>query len=158
MSKEIHYFAEGGFYYFVQPKSESKFMKLLDLLFRFFGQKDFMTEYWTTIGRTIYYPSNVTDALAPEWDSILRHELVHVAQYIKYPVLYPLTYVLGLPLPVGLAYMRFHWELEAYLTQMPDISIDEAVEVLGSPMYLWCWPKPWIRKHLEKKLQQRNVT
>lgn len=84
-------------------KSQSKFMKLLSYLL--FFNKDFMSGYITTVGRTIYAPRGFIDKIT------LAHELVHVADYNKYGILFYLSYLFCLP---AVWTMRSFWEKRAY--------------------------------------------
>lgn len=110
--------------------------------------KRFMDDYFTTIGRTIYYPK----VFSPDTDlyryrSTFEHELVHVAQFERFWHLYSLTYVL-LPIPFGLAWFRWRWEREAYqVNRRNGRTVDECVEALWQ--YGWPWPKSWMRKWFE---------
>ena len=119
-----------------------------------FGRMDrYLSSYVTTIGRTIYVP--------PGWDGwpiesrveILRHELVHVAQFARFGLVpMALAYVL-LPLPLGLAWCRMRLEREAYEETMRaayERGGRDAVQALRGeilrrftgPDYLWMWPFP----------------
>jgi hypothetical protein len=113
----------------------------------------YLESYQTTIGKTIYVTS--------DWDQLsvevrfctLRHEAVHLRQFRKWTLPgMAVAYVL-LPLPMGLAWFRAHFEKEAYAE-----SIRSAIEVYGrphvdqpafrnsiieqflSPSYGWMWP------------------
>jgi len=113
----------------------------------------YLDSYQTTIGKTVYVTSDWDD-----WDPdrryvTLRHEAVHLRQFRKLtlPVM-ALLYLL-VPLPMGLAYFRARFEMEAYAE-----SIRAAAEVWGrdyptatayrshvieqfvGPSYGWMWP------------------
>ena len=135
-------------------KSTSWFMKLCNFLLMgiTFGQlKTFMGQMTTTIGYTIYTPS--------EWDlwsdavktSILRHERVHMKQRKdKGSFWFSLSYLL-LPLPLFCAYFRMKYEMEAYEESMraryetagkkafnPVYRI-EMIERFTGASYFWTW-------------------
>ena len=78
------------------------------------GQRTYLTHYVTTLGHTIYVPDDFDGWDAGDAWRILRHELVHVAQFERYG--WPLMiFVYGFfPLPAGLAYGRARLEWEAY--------------------------------------------
>lgn len=119
----------------IKFKNESLFMKLLSFLL-FFNPK-FYTNYITTIGDTIYFPSK--ESLYKNEDSSIYtflHEVVHINDYhnnklFKFNYLFPqilflpcllllllswkiwlVSFIFLLPLP---AYFRARYELKAYL-------------------------------------------
>lgn len=119
-----------------------------------FGRmRRYLTGYQTTIRRTIY--------VTPDWDSrpaleryvVLRHELVHLRQFRTWTLPgMALLYVL-LPLPMGLAYFRAHFEKQAYAETIraamevygpehvsnPDFRNNILAQFTG-PTYGWMWP------------------
>lgn len=125
-------------------KDRSRFMRVLGWLFGLVGY-DFMRRAWTTIGRTVYYPTGGPDAslrfFVRDWieynawrnvpepfpmpedvleylakhRSTVEHELHHVLQFKRLWHLHSLLYLLGVPLPVGLAWYRWRCERVAYL-------------------------------------------
>ena len=94
----------------IVKKQDSAFMKFLAT----FLTSTFMTSFVTTICSTAYVPS--------DWDSwgavgqcvVLRHERVHMRQARKWT--FPVFAFLYLCMffPVGLAYARAKFEMEAY--------------------------------------------
>jgi hypothetical protein len=107
----------------------------------------FMGRYWTTLGRTVYYPTSVSDPFAHA--DILEHELVHVRQWQRFGLWMWLSYLL-LPLPFGLAWFRFRWEREAYLVEISraedrEREIDRVVDALWHG-YGWPWPRSLMRR------------
>lgn len=118
--------------------------------------------YWTTIGKTIYYPDQIVDPhLFPD---IIEHEKVHVAQYKKLSVPVFLFLYCLVPLPVGLAYFRWRFEREAYLVQFkyllaenPQYDIDFEVEQVVRSLwfnYLFAWPRGWMKSWFLKRLSK----
>jgi hypothetical protein len=126
-----------------------------------FGQmRSYLDSFQTTIRKTVY--------VTPDWDQLdvdqryvtLRHEAVHLRQFRRWtlPVM-AVLYIL-VPLPMGLAYFRAHFEKEAYAE-----TIRAAAEVWGperprsaayrkyvidqfmGPSYGWMWP---FRRGLER--------
>lgn len=121
----------------IKYKNNNFFMKLLSYLL--FFNKDFKNKYITTIGNTVYYPSEDFVKNRPISSIIiLLHELVHISDSIKYSsllfsflYLFPqilvifflplillnfklfllLSVICLLPLP---AYFRMKFELRAY--------------------------------------------
>ena len=136
----------------LRSKADSRLMRVLAGSLRVLGNHAFHESYWTTLGRTVYYPTSVSDPLAHA--DILEHELVHVRQWRRFGPWLWLSYLL-LPLPFGLAWFRFRWEREAYLVQIaraPDREreIERVVQTLWSG-YGWPWPRSrmrrWFRRH-----------
>lgn len=124
----------------IKYKNESWLMRLISKLF--FFSPGFMTEYTTTIGDTIYFPSEKFIKLHPVSSSVvLLHELVHlhdqkkigkipfVVSYlfpqilvpicvlllllISWKIMLPLAVLLSAPIP---ALFRTYWEKRAYLS------------------------------------------
>mgnify|MGYP007046843866 CR=1 FL=1 len=76
----------------VKYKDTSFLMKLLSLIL--FFNKDFMKSFTTTIGTTIYYPSEEFVKNSPITSLItLLHELVHIIDYNKNKLLFTLLYL-----------------------------------------------------------------
>lgn len=86
----------------------------------------YLSSYQTTIGRTVY--------VTADWDSwdpdrryvTLRHEAVHLRQFRTFTVPGMAVLYILLPLPIGLAWFRAHFERQAYAE-----SIRAAAEVWG---------------------------
>ncbi|CAN5747727.1 hypothetical protein BH11MYX2_BH11MYX2_05170 [soil metagenome] len=93
-----------------------------------FGQmRTYLDSYQTTIGQTIYVTSDWDEWTADRRYVTLRHEAVHLRQFRKYTLPgMALLYVL-LPLPMGLAWFRARFEMEAYAE-----GIRAAAEVWGT--------------------------
>ena len=128
--------------------------------------RDYLSGYQTTIGRTVY--------VTADWDTwsdaqryvTLRHEAVHLRQFRSYTTVgMGLLYVL-VPLPMGLAWFRAHFEKQAYAE-----SIRAAAEVWGvsyprrteyrahiieqflGPSYGWMWPfRPGLERWYDQVL------
>lgn len=117
--------------------------------------KSFMQEFWTTIGETIYVPSNALplgslgESYAyTDWQrthaEAIAHETVHLRQFARWGV--PL-----MAIAYALPYFRWRIERTAYLTnimsQPPSArarEIDWVVDTLAEA-YLRPWPKTWMR-------------
>ncbi len=134
------------------------------------GRMDrYLSSYVTTIGRTIYVPAGWEGWPIEARVEILRHELVHVAQFERYGLLPMAIAYLLLPLPVGLAWCRMRLEREAFeetLRAAHERGGREAVEALRGeivrrftgPDYLWMWPFPgglhrWFDRTLGRLLR-----
>lgn len=145
------------------PKPESRFQRGIARLLKIvsFGLiKDYLDGYHTTVGQRIY--------VTGDWEQIsrnrryltLRHELVHVRQFRRYTLpLMAILYVL-LPLPVGLAWFRAHFEKQAYAEEIRAAAelhgIDHVrsaefraniIEQFTGPAYGFMWP---FRRAMER--------
>lgn len=92
-----------------------------------FGRmRSYLDSFQTTIGNTVY--------VTPDWDDwdpdqryvTLRHEAIHLRQFRRYTLPGMAVLYVLLPLPMGLAWFRAHFEKEAYAE-----SIRAAAEVWG---------------------------
>lgn len=152
----------------VKRKGDSKLMKAIAkglsvVTFGRAGGKDFLNDYITTIGRTIYVPDGFDGWPEEAKLAVLTHESHHVFQYERYGVLMMLAYFL--PLPMFLAYGRYcieraayveGWKVEmALIPGLRPLLIDEGVDEMTGPKYGWAWPFPksvrtWFEKNLPK--------
>ncbi|HSD86726.1 MAG TPA: hypothetical protein VLB44_04400 [Kofleriaceae bacterium] len=137
-------------------KDQSRFHRAIHhaLVVVTFGRmRSYLDSFQTTIGKTVYVTADWDEREPDERYVTLRHEAVHLRQFrtLTLPVM-AVLYVL-LPLPMGLAYFRAHFEKEAYAE-----TIRAAAEVWGvgyvrgsrhrnyvieqftSASYGWMWP------------------
>lgn len=139
------------------PKQGSRTMAVTALLLRALGLREFTTRYWTTLARTIYFPSTVRDPYAHP--QVIAHELVHVRQWGRWGPWLWLSYVL-LPLPVGLAWFRWRWEREAYLPEVlatADCEREQVIERICQSLwwgYAWPWPREWMREWFRRATRE----
>jgi hypothetical protein len=146
----------------VIKKSDSMLMKVIHyfLIAITFGKnKRFMTDYVTTIGRTIYVPASWDSASEDRKSIVLLHERVHIEQFEREGIWFALKYLFW-PLPTIRAKARIKYECEAfakeivheykiYLTPVFSGRFDQVVEELSGPGYFWaCTDKGYIRKVL----------
>ncbi len=100
----------------VIPKADSLLMKWINLfmLLISFGKNQFMDDYITTIGTTVY-SNNGWDGMKLETRAtVLRHERIHMRQQKRYTwPLFAFLYLFPF-FPVCFAYFRARMELEAY--------------------------------------------
>jgi len=145
-------------------------------LVTFGGQRTYLSHYVTTLGHTIYVPDDFDDWPSAQAAEILRHEAVHVAQFERYGWLLMILLYGVLPLPVGLAYFRARFEMEAYeetlravaeiegLAAARDPSLRaQIVRRFTGPDYAWMWPFPrtierWIDEALAKIERETGST
>jgi hypothetical protein len=155
----------------ILEKDHSALCRLIDGILRvvtFGGQSAFMTNYVTTLRRTIYVPPNWSSRSDVEKYITLRHEAIHLEQFRRYTAVgMGVLYVLPI-LPLGLAWCRARLEWEAYaetLRAMVEVhGIESArderlhrhiVRQFVSAAYGWMWPFPrtiqrWIDAELER--------
>jgi hypothetical protein len=124
----------------------------LSLFGKVIGQQ-FMSNYVTTIGNTVYVPS-LWNGWGPATKcALLRHERVHMrqARKLSFPV-FAFLYMMVF-LPLGLAYFRAMFEEEAYaesLAAYKDYGMDYTssdckawmVSQFTTSAYGWMWPFP----------------
>lgn len=140
----------------VVPKRDSllsRVIHLLLLLATFGGQRRYLTEFHTVIGRTLFVPDSWQRL--PEVDRVilLLHERVHLQQTKRLTFL-GMTLVYLLPFfPLGLAYGRARLEWEAYTAtlrataELKGLGAARALRptLVGrfcSADYGWMWPFP----------------
>lgn len=125
----------------IKYKDQSTFMKILGKLL--FFNKDFMSSYITTIGSTVYFPTESSVKARPVSSSIvLLHELIHINDakkiskflfgflylfpqilvllflpllLLSWKIFLPLLIIAALPIP---AYFRMYFEKRAYIVSM----------------------------------------
>ena len=146
----------------IVAKKDSKLMKLIDVFLKVitFGQMNaFMQSFITTIGNTVYVPTNWEKYMVPTKAEIIRHERVHMRQAKKYGrFLFSFLYLMVF-LPGGLSYFRKKFEMEAYEESLRAIYDYRGLNILLSnelkediishfttAQYFWMWP---FRKSVE---------
>lgn len=152
-------------------KDDSPFMKFLNFFVRLFN-KTFMTTYATTICNRVYVPRSW---LGRDLRRLLVHEVGgHVRQcramgfwlhpWVGFPF-YTLFYAILL-FPLGLAYWRYWYEREADAVAWAwSLKNGETVQqvrercesfagTVASWDYLKPWPKAWVLKGFQKRLQE----
>jgi hypothetical protein len=132
----------------------------------FGGQRTYLTHYVTTIGHTIYVPDGFEAWPPARALEVLRHELVHVAQFERLGFVGMAVIYLLLPLPAGLAYGRARLEWEAYRETLLAVAEIEGLAVarlpalreaivarFTGPDYGWMWPFPAVvRRWIDEEL------
>lgn len=149
----------------VVPKQDSKLMKFIYTftLMRFWNPQ-FMGYFITTMFGKVYMPKQFIGA--PIMVDVLRHELVHLRDMKKYPVLFELTYIL-FPLPIIFT-LRAYWEYRGYCESIlanndrygyiSVNSIEFFVEQFTGPNYLWMCPFPkFVRKKFYEFAYKNNI-
>lgn len=149
----------------VRHKGESLIMKSIGWLLSKI-KIDFMGSFWTTIsGRTIWAPDKVDlspgSLSHPSYHRIIRHELVHIGQARRLPILWQLSYVLLLP--VLLAYGRWLSERSAYMVNIMDAHEEDRAQVIEDAVstlwrnYVLTWPKPLMRRWFTREADRREL-
>lgn len=117
--------------------------------------RGFLREMATTIGYRVYMPGPLlADPVAGT--AVLRHERVHLEQFRRHPVWFPVSYLLVAP---ALVTMRARWELEAYVETMrvelertgsvSDGTLEWIAGQFTGPAYLFMDVR---RRHVRRKL------
>lgn len=110
-------------------KDESLLIRLIGALL--FFNRSFMTDFTTTIGRTIYLPTRACSEVDGAWWEVLAHEGVHVHDYCRAPV----RFVLGYLFPQCLAALA--------LLAIGAIWWTPMIACLGFLVALAPWRAPW---------------
>lgn len=147
------------------PKEESKIMKFIFAitLMRFWNPS-FMKRYITVMFGSIYMPKAFIGT--PIMVDVLRHELVHLRDAKKYPILFELSYVL-FPLPTIFT-MRSYWEFRGYCESIKAINdrygyvtentINFFVAQFTGPSYLWMCPFPkYVKNKFMKFIADNDI-
>lgn len=149
-----------------------------------FIPRSFMSRFWTTIGRTVYVPTQYD--LNPNWgkaswrmqhSEVLGHEKVHVEQWESlgplmwllyigpapfllpfiwiHPLYFGLLILLLSPLTCGLAVGRAFLEIEAYGTHIKD---ENGYHWVGQTLwrnYFFTLPPTWTAAWMKKRATRR---
>lgn len=135
---------------------------LFIITFGQFKRERFLEDFATTIGPIQAYPRSYSSI----YEGTLVHEGRHTKQarwfglgihpWVGLPFM-AIAYLL-LPIPAGLAYLRYRLELDADRAKWKwmmesgysaDQVLDRAqrfAETVSSSAYAWAWPKPWAVK------------
>jgi len=155
----------------IAQKSESRLCRLIDIALRVLTlghQRAFMTRYVTTLGSTVYVPSEWAARDPTDQYITMRHEAVHLRQFRRYTFLgMALIYLVPI-LPMGLAWGRARLEWEAYAETLQAVAEVRGAEAAMDPAlhkhivtqfvsgaYGWMWPFPRaIRRWIEETTSQ----
>lgn len=147
----------------IVPKADSRLMRAIGIFLKVvtFGKNaGFMTSFTTTVGNTIYTPSEWSKKTPEEKVRTLRHERVHLRQQRRHGrIWFSFLYVFAW-FPVGLAKFRRDFEMEAYEETLRAIVEQRGAQFIFnrtlkehivshfvSSSYFWTWYK---RKDIEK--------
>lgn len=122
--------------------------------------RSYMTAYQTTIGETVYVTADWDGRPADDRYITMRHERMHLRQFDIYGLPVMAVLYLLLPMPMGLAWFRAHFEREAYeetiraaaavhgVEHVRDTAFrDRIIDQFTGPSYGWMWP---FRRSLEQ--------
>jgi hypothetical protein len=143
--------------------------RVIDVVYRILTLnkvKKASTRYVTTLGPYIFYPAEWQHSTLTVRDYVtLRHEAIHLEQYNSLckmniwlgSLLFTFLYFFMF-FPIGLAYFRYRYERQAYVTtflvgqRFGIIYNPEAfVTALTGSAYLWAWPfKKSVRAYFAK--------
>jgi hypothetical protein len=139
------------------------------------GQAGYLDRYVTTLGRTIYLPAGFAARDERDRCCVLRHEAVHLRQFVRYGRLGMAALYLLPVLPLGLALGRARLEWEAYAETLrataelrgPQALRDpalraEIVRQFTGPAYGWMWPFPravgrWYDDEVERIVRSMDT-
>jgi hypothetical protein len=144
-------------------KRDSSLMRFLGFLLTWVTPQ-FMDQFWTTLGSTIYYPTSVINPRHEKYATIVWHESIHVEQFYTYSWFLMVCAYTFFPLPI-LFSGRWWIERGAYLVTLlceikenPSCNIearvDAIVEMLWSS-YAWPWPKKWMKAWFLSQLKDK---
>lgn len=126
-----------------------------------FGQmRDYLDGYHTTVGQRVYVTGDWERKSRDRRYLVLRHERVHIRQFRRYTLPVMAILYLLLPLPIGLAWFRAHFEKQAYAESIrgaaeihgidhvrdPEFR-DDIIGQFTGPAYGFMWP---FRRALER--------
>lgn len=158
----------------VVDKADDSFSKLVDVALKivtFGGQREYLTRYVTTIGRTLYFPTSWRERSAESRYCTLRHEAVHLRQFRRWGLAGTALIYLIPFFPLGLAYGRARLEWAAYaetlrahadvygLEAARDPKLHEYIRrQFTSGAYGWMWPfdrviQGWIDAELAEMVE-----
>ncbi len=139
-------------------KEHDRLSKAIALLLRLGtlnGQKTYLSQYTTVLGKTIYVPTQWKERSAEDRYITLRHEAVHLRQVKRMGIMRMSLYYGIWFFPIGLAYGRARIEWEAYAETLaayvdvygmkyarsPEVRA-HIVKQFTSAAYGWMWPFP----------------
>jgi hypothetical protein len=151
-------------------KDQSRFQRAIGVALKivtFGAQRRYLTDYQTTIGRTVYVTADWDETDADHRYCTMRHERVHLRQFRRYTLVGMAFLYLLVPLPLGLAWFRARFEKQAYAetiracyevfgeihVRRPRF-IAHIVEQFTSGSYGWMWPfrrsmEAWVKRQID---------
>jgi hypothetical protein len=143
----------------IRYKDESRLQRWIGVLLRPLCPT-YCTRYTTVMFGKVYFPSRAwCEAVGPGaiW-RILRHEAVHLRDARRWPLIFPLSYLVCLPTVFT---ARAWWEWRGYVETMraeaeitgaiPDALLDHIQARFTGPDYAFMCPFPrFVRRRLER--------
>jgi len=133
------------------------------------GKMDsYLSQYHTTLGQTIYVPAKWEHTSEDARYVTLCHERVHMRQFRRYTWPGMAILYLLVPLPMGFAYFRARFEMQAYAESMRAEAVVGGMERVASAEYReylfrqftgasygWMWPyRRSLQRWYEAALQE----
>lgn len=142
--------------YKLVSKYDSDLQYVISVILGVFGSTRFINRVWTSYGKTIYYPYKVHNPWDPQHRVALLHEEKHLDNQEKWSWLFYFSYIIGGPLPIGLAYFRAMWEARAYAINIveKDMTVDRCSRLICSFLYFWPLPRDQVKQLLEKEVEK----
>ena len=144
-----------------KPKSSRWELRLAGWIMRVIGQADRWSRTWVTVGGAPCYPSETAqNPMAPIYEYIRAHELMHAERQLRWPRflrwLWLVLYLEGGPLPIFFAWFRYNEERRAFLVNVlrGDMSVEQAVDALAT--YLWPWPRRLMRAWFDEQFAKKT--
>ena len=160
-------------------KSDSRLMKVIDRVLRIITlgkMSTYMTGFITTMGTTVYVPDSWDSMSETSKMTVLRHERVHMRQARRYGRLWFSLLYLLVPLPLGLAWFRAKFEMEAYEESLAAMleyygadslgpksrTQDNTIRHFMSAEYFWMWPfrgymDRWYTRTVERLTRDKKI-
>jgi len=147
----------------IMAKQRSRLHRIIDRILKVvtFGKmRWYLDGYHTTIRKTVWVTSTWERKDPDRRYLTLRHEAVHLRQFRRYTLPGMFFLYVFIPLPLGLAWFRAHFEKQAYAETIlataevygmdavrdPELRAEIINEFVG-PTYGWMWP---FRKSMER--------
>lgn len=93
-------------------KDQSAGQRTIGTLVGVLGNRRYTTEFVTVLGRTVWWPNQAAYERVPDRTArVLLHEWVHLSDWARQPVWFPLSYAGVLP---TVWTWRAHWERRAF--------------------------------------------
>ncbi len=127
-------------------KDESRAQQVIGYGARLFGNPSYVADYITVLGRTVWFPDRAAfDGNPAATVETLLHERVHMWDWARRPVWFPVSYAFCAP---AIRTMRAEWERRAYAVDVVaarlsgrkvDAVVEEMQGIFAGPGYFYMW-------------------